>query len=184
MNTMVDTISVEEARTVELTVPTLAAPAELPNSLKLKPLHERYRMNFLPKMCGNSFLMFETALYNIAGSLSDNYNGGYWEFVQLKDVQNGFYCFPDDDAFECANNMNYASGFLDGRLFGVLVSLLALNSLAWKTKGIQQERFVNTFHGVKDKIFDDLYQIATTSEEIEEVLKARQASKMLYMFLD
>ena len=174
----------DEARTIELSAPTLEQPAQLPNSLKIKPLHERYRMNFLPKMCGNSFLMFETALYNIAGALSDNYDGGYWEFVQLKDVQNGFYCFPDGAVFECENNMNYASGFLDGRLFGLLVSLLALNSLAWKTQGSQQERFVNAFYGVKDKVFDELYDIASTSEDIEEVLKARQASKMLYMFLD
>lgn len=44
---------------------------------------ESARLNFLPKLFGNDYLISEILVYRIMETLTPAYNGGFWDFYNL-----------------------------------------------------------------------------------------------------
>lgn len=92
---------------------------------------EDQRPSFLHSKLGNACIAFESATFDWAGRLSNDYSGGYWEFCRLEN--GGFFMYPFcDRAFSCAWE-NGASETLSAEAFGIVACLFALShiSLRW-----------------------------------------------------
>lgn len=121
---------------------------------------ESQRPNFLPKhVKAMEFIRFETLVYDFAQNASEDYNGGYWDFVELPEVVNGqnlFFMFPKTSnpkkEFNCSHAENYYEGKMSDLAFGVACTLFALNTLAWAWAGKNNEHsryYADQFHALK-----------------------------------
>jgi len=92
---------------------------------------ERERMSFLPRLFKNYFMRCENHVYQLAGKLSENYQGGTWEFAE---ASNGaLYMRPEaeeDEKFSVSSE-NYYSGELSADAFGILCTFLTVNNMCW-----------------------------------------------------
>lgn len=104
------------------------------------------RENFFVNYLDQYFLLGELAIYNVLSSLSEDYNGGYWEFYDLSN--GGFYIAPittKNFRIECTGN--YYSGTLSADASGIVATLYALNDLACRT---ENEKIIDLFHALRD----------------------------------
>ena len=177
----------DEARSQELEMPTKEKPAVLPKAIHREIVRSN-QVEFFANMCrnGSASVVMENVVCNYARKLSDDYDSGYWEFVDLgkHSLTNTFFMYPDKEVYFCVNVDNYAEGYLSGELFGLIVSLFAINTMAFKMQGELREHFVNLFHETKNRVFFKLHLIVERSDCVEEILEARTAQRMIYKFLD
>lgn len=144
------------------------------------------RLDFLPEKFQNQLLLlnFDNYVFQFAEKLCREYNGGYWEFVELPN--GAFFSYPDFDGFkDCSCADNYAEGSLNGRLLGMICTLLALNHLTWaiyktnvKAADIAEELYFKLrgyIYG--DEVHGEL--VATLGEE-----EASKVLNIVYKFLD
>jgi hypothetical protein len=78
---------------------------------------------------GVRFLWIESFLFDNAGSLSEDYNGGSWDFFDLDN--GGFYMAPscgDHFSVACANGFD---GELTADAFGITCCLCTLSQLSF-----------------------------------------------------
>lgn len=177
----------DEARSQELEMPTKEKPAVLPKAIHREIVRSN-QVEFFANMCrnGSASVVMENVVCNYARKLSDDYDSGYWEFVDLgkHSLTNTFFMYPDKEVYFCANADNYSEGYLSGELFGLIVSLFAINVMAWKTQEELRDHFVNLYHETKDRVSLSLSLIVKKSDSPEEILEARTAQRMIYKFLD
>lgn len=78
---------------------------------------------------GQKGIMFEQSIYRIAEHFSPEYNGGYWESMQVVDDESGFYLKLDDDtSYSIRNTQNgYDKGDMDSLTFGLAIFSFACN---------------------------------------------------------
>jgi hypothetical protein len=90
------------------------------------PFH--LRSNFLPQKVPHLFLIFETLVYQYAGSFSSEYRGGDWNYYELSN--GGFYMsLQSDDDFHVVIH-NFCDGYLSANALGIVSSMCALYELA------------------------------------------------------
>lgn len=161
--------------------------ATLPTIKGMKFVAEQDRPDFLPKMLQNSpnlLMFFENIAFKNAYKLCKEYDGCYWEFVEL---DNGaFFIYPDFGGTKsCSCAENWAEGELDGRTLGVICTMLALNHLTWilYEKDVKAAEIANKLYfSLQDWVYRD-----ETGDAIKAVSDADTASnftKAVYSFLD
>lgn len=161
--------------------------ATLPTIKGMKFVAEKDRSNFLPKMFQNQptlLMLFENIAFRQAHKLCPEYDGGYWEFVEL---DNGaFFIYPDfGGTVDCSCAENWAEGELDGRVLGIICTMLALNHLTWllfEDNSKAAEIANKLYFSLQDWIYRD-----ETGDAITAVSDADTASNFtsaVYRFLD
>ena len=115
---------------------------------------EQKRLDFLPGKIGRYKVVFELLIYQMADTLTEDYNGGFWEFCEL---DNGsFYCRPDDSRqkFRCVNMIG-ESAELSADAVGLFVSVAALSEIANAAyrNGQNNEKLVEDYYKLRDFIY-------------------------------
>jgi hypothetical protein len=106
----------------------------------------RQRLSFLPRYLGSHMLMGEALVYAALESMSDDYNGGYWEFYDLSN--GGFYMAPAiDKKLRLTCSGNYFDGEVSADAAGIIATLMALNQLSWQTRG---DHYIRLFYLLRD----------------------------------
>ena len=93
-------------------------------------LRERQRIDVPAALFGHQCGMrVEPTIYNMAGMLSTDYHGGYWEMYRLSN--GGFFMEPAADApFQVAAQNGY-DGSMSAQAFGIVVCLYTFSSLSF-----------------------------------------------------
>ena len=151
------------------------------------------RMDFLPaKFKGNinAFLSFENAVYREAGKMCNDYEGGYWEFVESKEG-NAFFMHPDSDdtSYTISNINTYQDYEVDGRIFGMLASWIVFShaSFAFEHKDPSASAmFANYYHALRDAFYSTVDALVYENDDVsaEEEAAIRAMSSIVYSYLD
>lgn len=88
------------------------------------------RMSFLPWLAGIAFAPFENSVYSWADNLSENYDGGFWEFVRCEN-NTGYLVPTSRETFRVNVAGNGFEGEMTAGAFGIVVTLFALNALSF-----------------------------------------------------
>lgn len=161
--------------------------ATLPTIKGMKFVAEKDRLNFLPKMFQNQptlLMLFENIAFKNAYELCKDYDGGYWEFIEL---DNGsFFIYPDFGGVkQCSCAENWAEGQLDGRVLGVICTMLALNHLSWMLyeKDLKSAEIANKLYfQLRDWVYRD--ETGDAIRAVSDDMTASNFTKAVYSFLD
>lgn len=116
-------------------------------------IDDEQRIEHTAELFGVHFpLRLEPAAYALAGKLSPDYNGGYWEFYTLSN--GGFYMAPyADHAFQVACDNGY-EGCLSGDAFGIAVCLYAYSHLSVSDIEGFAETCAQQYHWLREYMLD------------------------------
>ncbi|MEM5406283.1 antirestriction protein [Paraburkholderia unamae] len=104
------------------------------------------RMSFLPKHLGAHFVTGEALVYRWACLLTEDNDGGVWEFFELSN--GGFYLAPrSPERFTITCNLNQFTGQVSADAAGIIFTLYMLNQLANQT---QEDRLINQYYWLRD----------------------------------
>ena len=93
-------------------------------------LDERQRIEIAAALFGRQFgLRIEPTIYNMAGMLSSQYRGGYWEMFALDN--GGFFMHPRADTQFIVSAQNGYEGSLSPQAFGIVVCLYTYSHLSF-----------------------------------------------------
>ncbi len=88
------------------------------------------RVTHTARLFGHQFPMrLEPTVFNIAGNLSAEYDGGYWEFYKLSN--GGFYMAPASEEQFSVSSENGYEGSMSGDALGLVVCLFAFSLLSF-----------------------------------------------------
>jgi hypothetical protein len=86
------------------------------------------RLKFLPRVFGRCYIQGETAVFTWMRRLCRNYNGGFWDFVDLSN--GGFYLrLVRDEPLAISVSTNDYAGAMSADAASIVVSLFAINEL-------------------------------------------------------
>ena len=127
-------------------------------AITAKRVPDSRRLSFLPKFFGpRSFVRAEGLVYAWAKRLSENYNGGFWDFYSLPGGS-GYLAPSSPEAFDVSVWGNGFEGRMSADSFGMVVTLFVLNQLAHEAahRGDDQssEFFVDQYHKLRDYALD------------------------------
>lgn len=115
---------------------------------------DKARMEIFPKHCGHKFGEIENLIYTIADRFSKDYNGGFWEFVELSN--NGFYIKPSAEKNYNIINHFGTENSGNNRFFGIYVTLTALEYKLHNTENADEFDLLNEkFNALYDLIYQD-----------------------------
>ena len=93
-------------------------------------LNDTDRMNYTASHFGDNFpFRIEPFIFDMAGSLSRDYTGGYWNMYELSN--SGFYMSPESDTPFHVCCMNGYEGTLSADAFGITVCMYAYSNLSF-----------------------------------------------------
>lgn len=99
-----------------------------PNTIQAKVVPGDDRLRFLPRIFGRRFMQGEAAVFNWMRRLSPQYNGGYWDFIDLSN--GGFYLrLVTDKPMAIYVDGNGFSGELSADAASIVVCMFAINEL-------------------------------------------------------
>ena len=112
---------------------------------------EADRMDFVDTLFGIQYVLkLEPAVFNMAGRLAPNYNGGYWQFYALSN--GGFYMAPRTDTIFDVNADNGFLGQLSGDALGLTACLYAFSNLSFGA-GAFCETCARQYHLLREFMF-------------------------------
>lgn len=93
-------------------------------------VQEPLRVKVTSRLFGNDFpFRLEPSIFGIAGQLSEDYDGGYWNFHQLSN--GGFYMAPEHDKPFAVMAENGFDGHLSPEAFGIVACLYAYSGMSF-----------------------------------------------------
>src|ERR1022692_1022899 len=97
------------------------------NTISATLVGEAERLNFLPRFFGERFMLLgENAVFDWMGKLSEDYNGGFWNFYTLSN--GGFYMAPAGrDVMQISVDGNGFDGTLSADAAGIVATIFALD---------------------------------------------------------
>lgn len=104
----------------------------------------RQRAAFVGKLFGVRFLWIESFVFDTAGSLSDQYDGGYWDYFSLSN--GGFYMAPargEPLSVACSNGFK---GDMSADALGMTACLYAYSFLSFSPDTYFAEKCAEHFH--------------------------------------
>ncbi|AYQ26907.1 MULTISPECIES: antirestriction protein [unclassified Polaromonas] len=120
-----------------------------PASIFSERLDDRRRLDVPAKLFGIRFPMYvESFVFDTAGSLSEQYNGGLWHFNLLSN--GGFYMAPDQaEPFHviCDNGFE---GDLSADAFGITVCLYAYSMLSFSGNEEFAQTCAQQYHWLRE----------------------------------
>ena len=110
------------------------------------------RLGFFPKYAGKHFLQLETMIFQTMDRLCPDYRGGMWDMWELSN--GGCYLSPalSDSHIRMVCEGNCFEGKLSTDAAGIVVSLVAINHLAWSVP--EPEHFNKLFYALRDWALD------------------------------
>jgi hypothetical protein len=114
---------------------------------------EQERMSFLPSLTGSYFLRFEHLAFRSMEQATDDYGGGFWNYVKLSNGSG--YMFPASDlkTFRMGS-MNAWLGDMSPEAAGIAISLCAFSWLSFdaNAEGNQSVMFklAENFHALRE----------------------------------
>ena len=88
------------------------------------------RVTHTARLFGHHFpLTLEVSIFNIAGSLAAEYDGGYWDMYKLSN--GGFYMAPASEEQFSVSSENGYEGSMSGDALGLVVCLFAFSLLSY-----------------------------------------------------
>jgi len=122
------------------------------SKIKCTPVATANRVSVTQALFGLYFPMkLEPLVFTLAGHLSDDYNGGYWEFYSLSN--GGFYMAPTSDKLFSVCCDNGYEGTLSGDALGIAVCLYAYSHLSF-ADGEFAENCAEHFHWLREFMLD------------------------------
>ena len=114
---------------------------------------EDQRTEIMDKLFGLRFPMeLEPVIYNIAGRLSDDYKGGYYEFYTLSN--GGFYMSPSEDRVFHVVCDNFYEGDLSSDALGVTSCMYAYSHLSFVSTAAFSDTYAEMYHRLREYIFE------------------------------
>ena len=105
---------------------------------------EAERMDFLPARLGNATHLFESHLFSWAEQTAENYNGGFWDFVELSN--GGFYCRPADHKIYHCKNIAGETADVENDVIGLFATCAALADISWH---VADDRILQNYEAVR-----------------------------------
>lgn len=106
------------------------------------------RMAFTAALFGIDFpIRLEPAVFDIAGRLAPEYNGGYWQFYALSN--GGFYMAPQSDTVFAVSCENGFEGKLSADALGIVACLYAYSHLSFG-EGAFAEKCAEHYHLLRE----------------------------------
>lgn len=126
-------------------------------------LNDNDRINYTANHFGDNFpFRVEPFVFDMAGNLSREYTGGYWNFYELDN--GGFYMSPDTDEPFRVDCMNGYTGTMSADAFGICVCLYAFSNLSFSDNPAFSEMCAEYFHLLRDYAFEH--------KEVDKILRA------------
>ena len=114
------------------------------------PVNQRVKIT--AGLFGLAFPMrLEPAIFSIAGSLAEAYDGGYWEFYTLSN--GGFYMAPASDKHFVVTCENDFEGELSAEAFGIVCSMYVFSNLSF-SDGAFAEICAGQYHLLREFALD------------------------------
>lgn len=120
-----------------------------PATIFSERLDDTRRLDVPAKLFGIRFPMYlESFVFDLASSLCDEYDGGYWHFNLL--TNGGFYMAPDQARpfhVVCGNGFE---GDLSADAFGIAVCLYAYSHLSFSGNSEFAQACAQQYHWLRD----------------------------------
>ena len=114
-----------------------------------KTIPTQKRIKHTADLFGLSFPMrLEPVIYDITGSIAEEYNGGYWEFYTLSN--GGFYMAPVSNTKFNVSCENGYQGVISGDALGIVVCLYAYSNLSFGVESAFTETCAEQYHWLRD----------------------------------
>lgn len=111
-------------------------------------IKESARADHAHKLFGIRFLWIESFVFDTAGSLSPDYDGGLWDFFPLSN--GGFYMAPTSgESFSVACDNGF-SGTLSADALGITACLYAYSLLSFSPDEPFAESCASNYHHLRD----------------------------------
>ena len=108
------------------------------------------RVQHTAKAFGSTFQRLEPAIFDMAGRLAAEYNGGYWLFYALSN--GGFYMAPRSDTTFIVSSENGFEGELSADAFGIVCCLYSFSHLSFGGDAFA-DLCANQYHLVREYMF-------------------------------
>ena len=116
-------------------------------------LNETERIEYTANHFGDDFpFRLEPFIFDMAGSLSRDYRGGYWNMYELSN--GGFYMAPDSDIPFQVSCMNGYEGTLSADAFGITVCLYAYSNLSFSDIPELAETCAEHYHLLREYMLE------------------------------
>ena len=154
------------------------------------------RNNFLHTKFENDIragLVFERAVSVNAGVMSEDYNGGYWEFATAKENSKAIFMYLDDEKGYVIHNQNtQRTSAVDGRILGLMSCMMSFSHGSFalaKDHPKASNIFTNHYHALRNAFYKCVDELAynvegksdATEEQIEEI---KAMSRIVTSYLD
>ena len=117
---------------------------------------ENERLDVLPTYFGKHMMEFEGLVFDFARALLKEYDGGFWEFVE---IPGGMFMYPDSEKEYTVVSPNYAEYKLPCEYAGIVVTLCALSHLSFSMYERKEDpdNVSRFFYALRDFAFDGEY---------------------------
>lgn len=113
---------------------------------------------------------FEGMISNASSKSCSDYNGGYWDFAELKDNDGFFMHLGEDERFIVSNN-NYAKDYdVDGRIFGLMMSMIIYSHASFQfheSKPALSQKYAEYYHHLRNSFYGLVDKLAYPQEDDE-----------------
>jgi hypothetical protein len=120
------------------------------DEINVKKVPMAKRLAFLPRKMSRHYLVFERYVYHFARKLIKEYDGGFWDFLELSN--GGFYMRPSGYEKVTVEVLgNQLEAWVSADAAGVIVCMYALGYLAGET---EDDRIIDLYHLLRSYIND------------------------------
>lgn len=109
------------------------------------------RTKVVAERFGTSFIQVESSVFDLAASLSNQYNGGFWDFFRLSN--GGFYMVPHGHEKYMLTCPNGYAGSMTADGFGITVCLYAYSLLSFSANADLAQICARYYHLLRDFLF-------------------------------
>lgn len=107
------------------------------------------RLQCLPEIAGRDCVVLEHTIYDMLGILSDDYDGGYWDYFRLSN--GGFYMAPKESkSFHMRCAANGFEGVVSANTAGIIATAMAYSHLSFRPR---VDCFVSAYERLSEFIF-------------------------------
>lgn len=115
-------------------------------------ISEGERTKVAAERFGTQFTWFESFVFDSAGSLSDQYSGGFWDFYRLSN--GGFYMAPSSPERLKVVCENGYEGELSADAFGITACLYAYSLLSFSANAELGEVCARNYHRLRQYMLE------------------------------
>ena len=109
---------------------------------------QEQRVSHVSAIFSVRFLWFESFVFDVAGSLSSQYDGGYWEYFHLSN--HGLYMAPTGSSLYAVQCDNGFEGGMTQEAFGITACLYAYSHLSFSADAVFGGLCADHYHRLRD----------------------------------